>query len=160
MCGAVGGKSSRGNRSTRKKPALVPFCAPQIPHDLTWLRIQTAAVGSRRLTAWAAARSVTKILESDNCPTYTRLVKGLWAETSIYWKINRDVVNRVTCSEVVRRLWKHQFKRANWSVSRHTNYGLFGVVIHVFNRGRGDWGNVWKLRLKLFKNNWIKILEW
>jgi hypothetical protein len=25
----------RGNRSTRRKPAPVPFCSPQIPHDLT-----------------------------------------------------------------------------------------------------------------------------
>jgi hypothetical protein len=24
----------RGNRSTRIKPASVPFCPPQIPHDL------------------------------------------------------------------------------------------------------------------------------
>jgi hypothetical protein len=27
-------RSGRGNRSTRRKPALVPLCAPQIPHDL------------------------------------------------------------------------------------------------------------------------------
>jgi hypothetical protein len=25
----------RGNRSTRRKPAPVPLCPPQIPHDLT-----------------------------------------------------------------------------------------------------------------------------
>jgi hypothetical protein len=25
----------RGNRSTRGKPAIVPLCSPQIPHDLT-----------------------------------------------------------------------------------------------------------------------------
>jgi hypothetical protein len=28
----------RGNRSTRGKPAPVPLCPPQIPHDLTWDR--------------------------------------------------------------------------------------------------------------------------
>jgi hypothetical protein len=28
----------RGNRSTRRKPAPVPLCPPQIPHDLTWAR--------------------------------------------------------------------------------------------------------------------------
>jgi hypothetical protein len=34
-CGAVGGKRlGRGNRSTRRKPAPVPLCPPQIPHDL------------------------------------------------------------------------------------------------------------------------------
>jgi hypothetical protein len=56
-CGAVGGmRIGRGNRSTRRKLALVPLCAPQIPHDLTWVRTRAAAVGSRRLTAWAMAR--------------------------------------------------------------------------------------------------------
>jgi hypothetical protein len=34
--GVVGGmRIYRGNRSTRRKPTLVPLCAPQIPHDLT-----------------------------------------------------------------------------------------------------------------------------
>jgi hypothetical protein len=27
-----------GNRSTRRKPAPVPLCPPQMPHDLTWTR--------------------------------------------------------------------------------------------------------------------------
>jgi hypothetical protein len=38
-CGAVGGmRLGRRNRSTRRKPAPVPHCPPQIPHDLTWAR--------------------------------------------------------------------------------------------------------------------------
>jgi hypothetical protein len=41
----------RGNRSTQRKPAPVPLCPPQIPHDLTWDRTRAAAVGSQRLTA-------------------------------------------------------------------------------------------------------------
>jgi hypothetical protein len=33
-CGAVGGmKIGRGNRSSRRKHAPAPLCAPQIPHD-------------------------------------------------------------------------------------------------------------------------------
>jgi hypothetical protein len=44
-------RTGRGNRSTRRKPAPVPLCPPQIPHDLTWDRIRAAAVGSQRLTA-------------------------------------------------------------------------------------------------------------
>jgi hypothetical protein len=37
--GAVGGiRIGRGNQSTRGKPAPVPFCSPQIPHDLIWDR--------------------------------------------------------------------------------------------------------------------------
>jgi hypothetical protein len=55
--GAVGGiRIGRGNRSTRRKPALVPLCPSQIPHDLTWHRTRAAAVESQRLTAWAMAR--------------------------------------------------------------------------------------------------------
>jgi hypothetical protein len=55
--GALGGmRTGRGNRSTRRKPASVALCPPQIPHDLTWDRTRAAAVGSQRLTAWAMAR--------------------------------------------------------------------------------------------------------
>jgi hypothetical protein len=50
--GAVGGmRIGRGNRSTRRKPAPVPLCPPQIPRDLTWDRTRAAAVGNQRLTA-------------------------------------------------------------------------------------------------------------
>jgi hypothetical protein len=42
--GAVGGmRIGRGNRRTRRKPAPVPLCPPQIPHDLTWDRTRAAA---------------------------------------------------------------------------------------------------------------------
>jgi hypothetical protein len=55
--GAVGGmRIGGGNRSTRRKPAPVPLCPPQIPHDLTWDRTRAAVVVSRRLTAWVRAR--------------------------------------------------------------------------------------------------------
>jgi hypothetical protein len=40
-CGAIDGmKIDRGNRSTRRKPALAPFCPPQIPHDQTRVRTE------------------------------------------------------------------------------------------------------------------------
>jgi hypothetical protein len=56
-CGAIGGmRTDRGNWSTLRKPAPVPLCSPQIPHDMAWARTPAAAVGSRRLTAWAMAR--------------------------------------------------------------------------------------------------------
>jgi hypothetical protein len=49
--GAVGGiRIGRGKRSTWRKPAPVPLCPPQIPHDLTWDRTRAAAMGSQRLT--------------------------------------------------------------------------------------------------------------
>jgi hypothetical protein len=41
--------------STRRKPATVPLCSPQIPHRLNWARTWAAAVGSRRLNACAMA---------------------------------------------------------------------------------------------------------
>jgi hypothetical protein len=51
-CGAIGGmKIGRGNRSTRRKPAPVSLCPPQIPHDQTRARTRAAAVGSQRLTS-------------------------------------------------------------------------------------------------------------
>jgi hypothetical protein len=38
-CGAIGGmKIGRGNRSTQSKPAPVPLCPLQIPHDQTRAR--------------------------------------------------------------------------------------------------------------------------
>jgi hypothetical protein len=51
-----GMRIDRGNRSTRRKPAPVPLCPSQIPHDPTWDRTRAATVGSRRLIAWAMTR--------------------------------------------------------------------------------------------------------
>jgi hypothetical protein len=56
-CEEIGGmKIGRGNRSTRRKPAPAPLCAPQIPHGLTSDQTQIAAVESRWLTTWAMVR--------------------------------------------------------------------------------------------------------
>jgi hypothetical protein len=50
--GEFGGmKIGRGNRSTRRKPALAPLFPPQIPLDKTRARTRTATVGSQRLNA-------------------------------------------------------------------------------------------------------------
>jgi hypothetical protein len=50
--GEFGGmKIGRGNRSTRRKPALAPLFPPQIPLDQTRARTRAATVGSQRLTA-------------------------------------------------------------------------------------------------------------
>jgi hypothetical protein len=47
-CGEVGGmRIGRGNRNTRRKPAPVPLCPPQIPHDLTRHRTRVAAATNR-----------------------------------------------------------------------------------------------------------------
>jgi hypothetical protein len=48
--GEIGGMMiSRGNRSTRRKPAPVRLCPPQTPHAAR-ARIEASAVGSQRLT--------------------------------------------------------------------------------------------------------------
>jgi hypothetical protein len=48
-CGPIGGiKFGRGSRSTRRTPALVPLCQPQIPHDLKQARTRAAAVGNTK----------------------------------------------------------------------------------------------------------------
>jgi hypothetical protein len=47
-CEAIGGmKIIRGNRSTQRKPAPMPLCPPQIPHDLTRAGTRAASVGSQ-----------------------------------------------------------------------------------------------------------------
>jgi hypothetical protein len=48
--GEIGGMIGKGNRSTRRKPAPMPLCPPQIPHAAR-TRTRAAAVGSQRLTA-------------------------------------------------------------------------------------------------------------
>jgi hypothetical protein len=54
-CGEIGGiKIGRGNRSTWRKPALVPFCPPQIPHAWTRFWTRAVAVGSQRLTGYVS----------------------------------------------------------------------------------------------------------
>jgi hypothetical protein len=46
--GEFGGVVGRGNLSTRRKPAPVPLCPPQIPHAAR-TRTRAVAVGSQRL---------------------------------------------------------------------------------------------------------------
>jgi hypothetical protein len=55
-CEAIGGmRIGRENRNTRRKPALVSLCPPQIPHDLTRAGTRAAAMESRQLITWAMA---------------------------------------------------------------------------------------------------------
>jgi hypothetical protein len=59
-CGVIGGANDdcRGSRSTRRKPAPAPLC----PTTRSGFDPRTAAVGSRRLTAWAMARPLKPLL--------------------------------------------------------------------------------------------------
>jgi hypothetical protein len=58
--GEIGGVICKGNRITRRKPAPMPLCPPQIPHAAR-TRIRAAEVGSQRLTAWATVRSIDSL---------------------------------------------------------------------------------------------------
>jgi hypothetical protein len=56
-------KISRGNRSTLRKPARVPLCPPQIPHDQTRARTpgrRGEKPATNRLSYGAACASVTE----------------------------------------------------------------------------------------------------
>jgi hypothetical protein len=56
-CGSIGGmRIDRGNGSTRRNPAPVSFCPPEIPYYFTWGRAHAVALGNQRLTVWANAR--------------------------------------------------------------------------------------------------------
>jgi hypothetical protein len=73
VCEAVYGmRISRRNWSTHRKPAPALLCAPQIPHYLTWDRTPAAAVGIRRLAAWAMMRPHTPLSQQKiKWPTFT-----------------------------------------------------------------------------------------
>jgi hypothetical protein len=95
-CGAVGGmRIGRGNRSTRRKPAPVPLCPPQIPHHLTWARTRAAAVGSRRLTAYAMARPITVFGDYIVWNTRIRFIFHMFGILNI-WTSKEGVVNAYT----------------------------------------------------------------
>jgi hypothetical protein len=70
-CGAIGRMLGRGNWSTQRKPTPVPFCPPQIPHDMTQAQTQTSTMESRPLTARAMARLVfIRLPEYQNFSAY------------------------------------------------------------------------------------------
>jgi hypothetical protein len=60
-CGAVGGmRIGRGSRSSRRIPAPVPLCPPQIPRDLNWDRTRGGNPATNRLSYGTAVRAGDK----------------------------------------------------------------------------------------------------
>jgi hypothetical protein len=115
-CRAVGGMSiGRGNRSTRRKPASVPLCPPQIPHDLTWARTGAVEVGSRRLTAWAMARP--------------RLILNLHAFRGCGASTNSDDVD--------------YFVKLTRVKARHGNISGHSIFMPKFNDNPETHSNIW-----------------
>jgi hypothetical protein len=88
-CGAIGGiKIGRGNRNTRMKPAPVPLCPPQIPHDQTRAWTRAAAVGSQWITDWAMVQSKTAMFLSDNLESHDNHIHSFqWAGQSWEWPL-------------------------------------------------------------------------
>jgi hypothetical protein len=68
--GEVGGMNGfgRGNRNTRRKPAVTPPCPPQIPLARPGARTRAAVVGNQRLTASAMARPELCVQKKINPP--------------------------------------------------------------------------------------------
>jgi hypothetical protein len=76
-CGSVDGMIYRRNRNTRRKPASVPLCPTQIPHDLTYARTRAAAVRIWRLPAWAMPRPMEGF--TSRCSSSERATEvGSW----------------------------------------------------------------------------------
>jgi hypothetical protein len=68
-CAAVGGMSGRGNQSSRIKPATVPLCLPQIPHDLTRLEVGPPRweAASNRLSYYTALEMLLNRVNVSLC---------------------------------------------------------------------------------------------
>jgi hypothetical protein len=95
---AVGGKrTSRGNRSTRRKLAPVLLFPPQILHDLISDRTRAATVGDQPLTARAMVGPCTGMIKS--CNTRGRDEKCIQYVSRNTWKRphvkKRSLKNRV-----------------------------------------------------------------
>jgi hypothetical protein len=46
---------------SERKPAPVPLCPPQIPHDLIWNQTRATPVGSQQLTTWRVAQPLEHV---------------------------------------------------------------------------------------------------
>jgi hypothetical protein len=91
----------------------VPLCPPQIPHNLTWTRTRVAAVGSRRLTAWAMARPY---IRSNFKP---RLYVSKIKYTTLTQRHN---VNPISFNQIYINWWILLHLRRKSSVQRLTIY--------------------------------------
>jgi hypothetical protein len=105
VTGAVGGmRIGRVNRSTRRKPAPVPLCPPQIPHYPTWVRTRAAEVGSR----WLSARPCSRLTQA-----LTRLICIFRYSVRFTLRVQTADSNAVLvlqseyCDSVLYRQWQY-----------------------------------------------------
>jgi hypothetical protein len=142
-CGTAGRiRIGRGNRSTRRKPAPVPLCPPQIPHDLNLVRTRAAAVGSQRLTSWAMARPISPYVMAVSSICKLTMRHGLATRHPISMEMfyivnktfswptcntsyNYQQTNNRLCSSAPSLIvtWKHKLSRfENLTSSTKTSY--------------------------------------
>jgi hypothetical protein len=70
-CRTISGMNNwQGKPKYSEKSAPLPLWPAQIPHDLIWARTRAAAVGSRRLTAWATVRPWERTLHRASTGSY------------------------------------------------------------------------------------------
>jgi hypothetical protein len=110
----------RGNRSTRRKPAPVPLLSAHIPHDLTRARTRTAAIETRRLTAWSMVRPLYSPDLHCNCFHALSINQGMkevltvWYSFLIYSRnqqssLSTDVECRNTMSSFSCRVLLYEY---------------------------------------------------
>jgi hypothetical protein len=96
-CEAVSGMIGRGNGSTRRKLAQVSLCPPQIPHNVNRAWTRAAAVGSRRLTAWATAQTAFNWARTRPAAVESRRLTA-WAMAQTAFNFSWMLVSReVSC---------------------------------------------------------------
>jgi hypothetical protein len=140
-CGLVDGmRIGRGNISAWRKFAPVPLCPLQIPQNLTRARTRAAAMGSRRLTAWAMARPRCQITSLDYVTTISLHI------ISTYFPLlsNHSVLRSVF-------YWHN-----NWTTEKQKS----SLELHLSHPGRnvdsgcfrlGCWGECFGIRERIYQ---------
>jgi hypothetical protein len=101
ICEAVGGmRIGRGNRRTRKKTAPVLLRPPEILHVLNWARTRAAAVGCRRLTAWAMVRPFYWLTRNQNVQGALQLDMFKVKFSELYFERGQKAISGKTGSKV------------------------------------------------------------
>jgi hypothetical protein len=129
-CGAIGGmRISSWHRSTRRKPASVPLCPLQIPHVLTRARTRTAAVGSRRVPAWAMALTWS-IME---------FAYLYYRKYTVNYFLSKFCPTFVWINWTLKIMVKIKFSLCS-SITATKTYGIVKVNLHAFSILAADGG--------------------
>jgi hypothetical protein len=114
---AVGVMIGRGNRSTRRKPASLPLCPPQIPYDPTWARTRAVTVRTQRLTGL-----------SYGAPIYLTLLKTLPSKRNLNLKRCRIIAWNVECVQLTAFIF---FLRTGNGSSLNNNKKVHGLTMSL-----------------------------